>query len=82
MAYIIEGTWEEIKQHEAEFAGQYLRVIVAPEVKKKQFANDKAMTAQPSHRVSAMGKYAGVLDSEAFMRRKHEDIILEDRPLR
>jgi hypothetical protein len=32
-----------------------------------------------SKRVSAMGKYAGILSSEAFLRRKQEDIDLEDR---
>ena len=32
-------------------------------------------------RVSAMGKYAGILNSEEFMRRKHEETILEDSPI-
>jgi hypothetical protein len=30
-------------------------------------------------RVSAMGKYAGILSSEEFIRRKQEEIDLEDR---
>ncbi len=31
MVQVIEGTWEEIKLHEAEFAGRHLRVIVDAE---------------------------------------------------
>jgi len=30
MAHIIEGTWDEIKQYEAAFAGHRLRVIIDP----------------------------------------------------
>lgn len=33
-------------------------------------------------RVSALGKYAGTLNTEEFMRRKQEDIDREDRPRR
>jgi|GEM_PF-2744469 hypothetical protein len=36
---VIEGTWEEIKRHEAELMGQYLRVTIKP---------PKAMTRKPS----------------------------------
>ena len=32
MAHVIEGTWEEIKAHEAEFAGHRVRLIVDPDV--------------------------------------------------
>jgi hypothetical protein len=35
----------------------------------------------PEKRVSALGKYAGLLSSEEFLRRKHEETILEDRPI-
>jgi hypothetical protein len=38
------------------------------------------MAAAPT-RVSAMGKYAGLLNSEEFMRRKHEETEREDRPI-
>lgn len=44
----------------------------------------KPETAQKpaSTRVSAMGKYAGILSSEEFMRRKQKEIDLENRPCR
>jgi hypothetical protein len=44
--------------------------------------NKRRITNVSPIRVSAMGKYAGVLSSEEFLRRKQEDIALEDRPTR
>ena len=41
---------------------------------------EEAEPAVPT-RVSAMGKYAGLLNSEEFMRRKHEETEREDRPI-
>jgi len=31
MANVIEGTWEEIKEREAEFAGHRIRLIIDPD---------------------------------------------------
>lgn len=76
MQQVLEGTWEEIKTHEAELAGKRLRVVICP----PEQANAEEM--KPPKRVSALGKYAGVLNSEEFMRRKHEETLLEDKPLR
>ena len=46
-------------------------------------ADSAPVTQKPaSRRVSAMGKYAGVLNSQEFMLRKHEETALEDRPIR
>jgi len=81
---VIEGTWEEIKRHEAELVGQRFRLIplFETEILRKPPAptNKPATAAKPSHRVSAMGKYAGVLSTEDFIRRKQEEIDLEERP--
>ena len=78
MARVIEGTWEEIKSHEAELTGRRVRLVVKSE------RPTSAMTARAgisagSRRVSALGKYAGLLSSAEFMRSKQEEIDLEDR---
>jgi hypothetical protein len=77
--YTIEGTWDEIKRHEPEFAGRRLRVTVEEDIPVRQ--QGKAPSGPKQRRVSAMGKYAGVLSSEEFIRRKQEDMELEDRPI-
>jgi len=41
---VLEGTWEEIKQHETEFNGRRLRVTVLDEEQKPQ-PNQKALEA-------------------------------------
>jgi hypothetical protein len=78
--HILEGTWEEIKLHEVELAGRELRVIVKPVAPPSHPKSHTIASQKGAGRVSAMGKYAGVLSSEEFMRRKQEDIALEDRP--
>lgn len=80
MDYTIEGAWEEIKRHEAEFAGQRLRVTILPP-QKPLTDSELELVPKPNRRVSAMGKYAGVLSSEEFMRRKQEEIDHEERSL-
>jgi hypothetical protein len=80
--HIIEGTWEEIKCREAELTGRHMRVILTPEnhVRRKPSEMHQGATANArTHRVSAMGKYAGRLNSEDFMRQKQEEIEIEDR---
>lgn len=69
----IEGTPEQLAARLAQLPiGKRYRLVEVTE------------TAAPhakKPRVSAMGKYAGILNSEDFMRRKHEETILEDRPI-
>jgi len=77
--HVIEGTWEEIKQHEAAFIGHHLRVTICPRPT-VHIPATPAMTGPC--RVSAMGKYAGMLNSEDFMSEKQEEIDLEDRARR
>lgn len=80
---VIEGTWEEIKRHEPELTGRRLRVTIQPEQamadEPSAAGQDATTRTHPSLRVSAMGKYAGILSSEAFMRHKQEEIEIEDR---
>lgn len=79
---MIEGTWEEIERHKAELIGRHLRVTVKPErspLRKPSKLAQKAQAVAPPRRVSAMGKYAGILSTEDFMRQKQEEIELEDR---
>lgn len=81
MGYVIEGTWEEIKRHEAEFVGQRLRVTISP-IEKASVQTESKPLQKSARRVSARGKYAGILSSsENFMRRKQEDIAREDRSI-
>jgi hypothetical protein len=79
---VFEGTWEEIEQHKAELTGRLLRVTIILEKPAKQNSSvmtNNAATNAPSRRVSAMGRYAGILSSEDFMRQKQDEIDLEDR---
>ncbi len=80
MSQIIEGTWEEVKQHEAELVGHYVRVTIDP---KPQHANRKAstpvVTAEPKKLVG-YGAFKGVFGgTEAFLAAKQEEIELEER---
>lgn len=69
----IEGTPEQLAARLGQLpAGKRYRLVevtetLAPQAKKP--------------RVSAMGKYAGIMNSEEFMRRKHEETLLEDSPI-
>jgi hypothetical protein len=78
--HVIEGMWEEVKRREAELAGRFVRVTIKPEPRTtKQGAPHQKPAADTSPRVSAYGKYAGILSSEDFIRAKQEEIDLEDR---
>jgi len=80
-ALVIEGTWEEIERHKAEFSGHQLRLTIKPQhsatLKPKSPQNTATGVTPP--RISAMGKYPGILSSEEFMRQKHEGYDPEDR---
>ncbi len=82
---VLEGTWEEIKLHEQELAGRRLRVIVGPEVTKpdepttERTQNKIQRTNQPK-KLRGYGMFAHVPGgSEAFARKKQEEIAREDR---
>jgi len=82
LQFVIEGSWEEIECHKAELMGYHLRVTVTPKRPDSDTPNEPAQSATDStkpRQVSAMGKYAGILNSEEFMRQKQEEIDLEDR---
>lgn len=57
-----------------------VRLVSPAESQKAETRNKPTARPEASRRVSALGKYAGVLSSEEFMRRKQEEIDLEDRP--
>jgi len=82
--HILEGTWEEIKLHEQELTGRYLRVIVGPEVESREAATEGAQTEiqgknQPK-KLRGYSMFAHVPGgSEAFEREKQKNIAREDR---
>ncbi len=74
---MLEGTWEEIKQHEAELSGQRLRVYINPDIEAPGQTAKKVRT-QPKQKgrpeqLRGRGMLAGVLSTEEFLRRKHEE---------
>lgn len=76
-AQVFEGTWEEIKRHEAALAGRYLRVIVEPQPEQTQMAEPvEVPTKRP---LSGMGKFKGKTGgTAAIVLSKQEDIIREE----
>ena len=62
--------------------GDKVQIQLDREVPKVPHVSKGKKPVAVPNRVSAMGKYAGILSSEEFMRRKQEDIALEDRPRR
>jgi hypothetical protein len=68
-----EGTWESVGAHAAEFTGHRVRVIVLD-------IDPERTTDLSDVRISARGKYAGLLSSEDIIRSKQEDIAIEERP--
>ncbi len=80
MPPVIEGTWEEIKAHEAELAGHRFRLTPIAEA----IANgaDVPLSNKRKDPASLMGKYPELSSTEEFMRRKHEETEREDRKFR
>jgi hypothetical protein len=80
---VIEGTWEEIKRHEAELMGQYLRVTIKPPkamTRKPSESAQKAATSDQPKKLSAFGAFKGVFGgSEEFAKEKRLEIEREDR---
>jgi hypothetical protein len=90
-AQVLEGTWEELKLHDKELSGKRFRLILLSSepdttVSKASKAQQEAVqepAAKKPRQLTGMGKFAGIIpSSEEFMRRKQEEIELEERKLR
>jgi hypothetical protein len=91
MPQVLEGTWEELKQHENELAGKRFRLVPLPPkqtrasstvTKSRSSAGEEATTDKP-RQLTGMGKFAGIIpSSEEFARMKQEEIDLEERKVR
>ena len=79
--HVIEGTWEEIKSHEAELIGHHLRVIITPEEQTTPEPSEPVKTEAHTKVLRGHGMLAGILSSEDYFREKREDTIREDRLL-
>ncbi len=78
--HVIEGTWEEIKSHEAELIGRHLRVTITPErpTARKPSAPPEATTQAKVLR--ARGAFKGMFGgTEAIIAEKQAEIELEER---
>ena len=80
------GTVDEVFSHLNEIPpGATLELKVFEET--RQFgANENACASAPEaadkpKQLRGRGMLAGILSSEEFLRRKHEETILEDRPI-
>jgi len=79
--HVIEGTWEEIKRHEAELVGRHLRVIVKPERSPTRKPTKPADAEEQPKVLRGRGMFAGLLSTEEYFREKREDTAREDRSL-
>jgi hypothetical protein len=78
---VIEGTWEEIKSHERELVGHRFRLIPLVEAVSTASQLPASIDSDRLTRIKSIsGKYAGVVSSEEFMRRKQGETDREDRP--
>jgi hypothetical protein len=78
---VIEGTWEEVKRHEAELIGRQVRLIIKP-YKPTTHKPKAQKTAQTEPKIlRARGMLAGILSTEEYFREKREDTAREDRSL-
>lgn len=75
---ILEGTWEEIKQHEAELTGQRLRVFINPDTKlpalRQEKVAEKTKAKQQPKQLQGHGMFASVLSSENILCGNRRDI--------
>ena len=76
---VLEGTWEEIKSHEKELTGRFLRVIV--EADDAQTSEDIEGETTPARRkLLGYGMFAHLpFSSEDFAREKQEELDREER---
>lgn len=84
---MLEGTWEEIKQHEAELSGQRLRVYINPDLILPTLAEEKVQEepkqGEQPRKLKGYGMFAHVPGgSEEFALEKQKEIEREDRKFR
>lgn len=80
--HIIEGTWEEIKLHEAELTGRQVRLTIKSEARRqKSSASRTKLPAPPNTReLVGFGAFKDALpSSEDYMREKRVEIEREER---
>ena len=80
--YVIEGTWEEIERHKAEFIGRQLRVTILDEEPTRDM--DSATPSAPGQprKLVGYGMFKGMTGgTEALMAEKQAEIELEPRDL-
>ena len=75
---VIEGTWEEVKRHEAELTGRHVRLTVTPE---KATTNKPRTPTIPTTKVlRARGAFKGMFGgTAALLAEKQVEIELEER---
>ncbi|MGO8671489.1 MAG: hypothetical protein ACLQVD_09030 [Capsulimonadaceae bacterium] len=77
--HVIEGTWEEIKRHDAELMGRQVRLTIKPE--KPTTRKPNSPTAQPK-KLIGYGAFKGMFGgTEAIIAEKQAEIELEERNL-
>lgn len=82
---ILEGTWEEIKQHELELTGRWLRVIISEEAEAASSAShlstsENSQPLQLSKPLTGRGMFKGKLGgTQALFEQKQEDKKREKR---
>jgi hypothetical protein len=79
--HVIEGTWEEIKRHEAELAGRHVRLTITPRKTKPSKSSVPAKAVAKPKELHGYGMFAGLLSTEDYFREKREDTIREDRSI-
>jgi hypothetical protein len=78
-AHVIEGTWEEIERHKAEFAGHMLRLTIKPQRATRLKPSASSAPTQPKKLVG-YGAFKGMFGgAEAIIAEKQAQIELEER---
>jgi hypothetical protein len=62
MIQIFEGTWEELKLHDAELAGKRMRVVVSEEIEKISTPEEIEQKLEAWNRFISMGKSGPGID--------------------
>lgn len=76
---VIEGTWEEVKQHDAVLQGRHVRLTIVPERSEPIESASRPKEPLPKKLVG-YGAFKGVFGgTEAFMAEKQEELDREER---
>jgi hypothetical protein len=78
MGLILEGTWEEIKLHEAELAGKHIRVTVEAESANKPEPTDEEREADKQRRLDAWARFGELAKSDVIIDDSREGIYGPD----